>query len=47
MADINTNAGKFPAFYCFLYLYYGPGLFISGPIRALKTTGAKKATARL
>lgn len=42
MPEINTQAGKFPAFCRFFYLYYGPDLFISGPIGALSTTGAKK-----
>lgn len=47
MTEINTQPGKFPAFCRFFYLYYGPDLFISGPIGALSTTGAKKARARI
>lgn len=47
MPEINTQGGKFPAFCRFLYLYYGPDLFISGPIGALSTTGGKKARARI
>lgn len=42
MTEINTKAGRLPAFCRFLYLHYAPDPFVSGLVGALETTGTNK-----